>query len=463
MAGPETIISPEIYPVTGPTFSTPQRAGVLNFPLPAKDSTAKLAELLQDNHDSHHIYFNRSRFYNHIPHYLLALYDFGATPSLLSATYSRECTYQRPIPPVHSSVQVDLSDPEKWDQFLGKGEYYGDFVAFFTKEIKERGWKGAVRRWLFGIGVDAGEEGVKKVAEKLCAKIYSGLYHTLIHLGYGIEFEIPAIIAEGLAQTAVTELWEAEFVLEVEKAANQSDPKKRSTKTVIDLAQDIYNNENFRAATHWEDPKKFTSFLERARSEFIPFVSQFRCRLEDLAVKTAEVTNVDALLCTATPRLDKATKFDFFLMHSLTSSLFMHVFVDQDWIPAEAKCRMVEWKAWFDLLVYATRGAPKLYIDEVKNYVPKERTKGNPWLGIVDRAIAYEDNGHGIKVVRALAYGERVSRQYIGKPGFLMEGDMWWKGAAMLVDYLEEKDGPEYIFSSGFDEAWEGIGPKKRY
>jgi len=43
-----------------------------------------------------------------------------------------------------------------------------------------------------------------------------------------------------------------------------------------------------------------------------------------------------------------------------------------------------------------------------------------------------------------------------------MESDMWWKAAAILMDYLEE-GGKEYIFSAGFEEAWADVGPKKRY
>jgi len=30
------------------------------------------------------------------------------------------------------------------------------------------------------------------------------------------------------------------------------------------------------------------------------------------------------------------------------------------------------------------------------------------------------------------------------------------------MDYLEE-GGKEYVFSTGFEEVWVGIGPKKRY
>jgi hypothetical protein len=34
-----------------------------------------------------------------------------------------------------------------------------------------------------------------KVAEKMLARLYEGAYHPIIHLGLGIEFQQPGIIA----------------------------------------------------------------------------------------------------------------------------------------------------------------------------------------------------------------------------------------------------------------------------
>lgn len=388
-------------------------------------------------------------------HYLLALYDFGASASLLKTTYDREQYYQRPPPEVHEKVLQDLSDESKWDEFIGKAEYYSDFLAFFTKEIKELGWQETVHKWLF--------RGTP-VTERLFANIHAGLYHTLIHVGYGIEFQLPAVIAEGLAQFATTDLYIGDALLDIEKAAKESDPERENSKTLVELVDEIYNNSTISKAAQWEDPNKYKAVIARASKELARVALQWRCKPENLIEKAAEASNGGALLCVAATRPDKATHFDFFLMHCLTSTIFLHVLIEQEWIPTEAKCRMLGWKVWSDLLSYASRGAPKLYTDEVQNYIPKVSSKGNPWLDIIDRVLIYEDKtaGHGVKVVRALAHGERVCRPYVGKPGFVMEGDMWWKAAAMLMDYLEE-GGTEYVFSVGFEEAWKDVGPKKRY
>ncbi|KAF8424732.1 hypothetical protein EV426DRAFT_573932 [Tirmania nivea] len=455
-----TKYSAEIHKVTGPAeFSAPRHPGVMDFPQWSSNATQTLAELIHDNHEKHHIFFDEDKRHNHAVHYLLALYDFGASSSILKATYEREKYYQRPPPEVHEKVLQDLSDESKWNEYIEKAEYYSDFLAFFTKEIKELGWKETVKKWLF--------RGTP-VTERLFVNITSGLYHPLIHLGYGIEFQIPAVIAEGLAQFATTDFYIGDALLDIEKAAKEADPDclrpQKNSKTLLELANEIYDNPAIARAAEWEDGNKFKAVIARAGKELAAVALQWRCKPENVIEKAAEAGSGGALLCVAATRPDKATYYDFFLMHCLTSTLFLHVLIGQDWIPTEAKCRMLQLKVWTDLLTYASRGAPKLYASEVQTYVPKVTPKGNPWLDIIDRILVYEDKtvGHGVKVVRALAHGEQICRPYVGKPGFVMEGDMWWKAAAILMDYLEE-GGREYIFSVGFEEAWAGVGPKKRY
>lgn len=76
-----------------------------------------------------------------------------------------QCHYQREFPGVHDRVVHDLIDETKWDEFIGKGEYYGDFLTFFTREIKEIGWQKTIHKWLFS---------GTPVAERILANAYSG-------------------------------------------------------------------------------------------------------------------------------------------------------------------------------------------------------------------------------------------------------------------------------------------------
>src|SRR3954470_23974897 len=46
------------------------------------ESANKASELLQENHEKHHIFFNKSGFHNHIAHHLLTTYALGVSPSI---------------------------------------------------------------------------------------------------------------------------------------------------------------------------------------------------------------------------------------------------------------------------------------------------------------------------------------------------------------------------------------------
>jgi hypothetical protein len=132
-------------------------------------------------------------------------------------------------------------------------------------------------------------------------------------------------------------------------------------------------------------------------------------------------------------RKDKEVKVDFFLIHCVTTAIFISVFNAQDWITSESKARLLEWKTRFDILTYVAIGAPVLHTDEIKNYEPKvsQDGVGNPWLDIIERSIHVEDDGHTIKTIRALAHGERLAARYGEKLNLPVVGNMWRKIAAM--------------------------------
>ena len=162
-------------------------------------------------------------------------------------------------------------------------------------------------------------------------------------------------------------------------------------KTVITLATEMASDPIVSKAAKWEDPNKFRSILSRAQEEITALATQWRCSPDNFVEKAAEATSAGALLCVGAIRPDKIPTYDFFLMHILTSTLFTHVLIDQDWVPTEVKCRMLNWKVWTDLVTYVSRGTPKLYPNDIQNYAPKLHLRGNPWLNLIDRVIMYED------------------------------------------------------------------------
>src|SRR5690606_40188180 len=146
--------------------------------------------------------------------------------------------------------------------------------------------------------------------------------------------------------------------------------------------------------------------LSRHAEKMIAIGSRVRVNPETLEEQTAESINMATTLCAGSIRPDKVIAFDFFLMHSNNASLFCTAINQQDWIPTEIKVRLLEWKVRYDLILYASRRAPKLYIDEVRNYtgpfsetyyknLPNTKPAkgrldvpvGNPWLALIEEAL----------------------------------------------------------------------------
>ena len=167
-----------------------------------------------------------------------------------------------------------------WEKYLGKEKYYHDFLAFFQDKIDKQGWQDVLNEYVF-----KGDER----ADDMLVRMFSGFLHPIIHLGFGVEFEQPAIIAEALAQAAVHGNWIAPLFIESEKAAKKNGGVQ---KTVLQLLEEIKANEKITAAVRWEDGNKIRDgLLKRAPEDIIKAVSQYTVREEELEEKTAEHIN----------------------------------------------------------------------------------------------------------------------------------------------------------------------------
>ena len=144
---------------------TPSTAGVYHAPDISSQSAKVASDLLQENHDSYHIFFNQSGFHNHIAHHLLAIYALGASPQELQKAYDDNKGYQRKLKPVQQKNVEDMSDRKKFKEFLGKEKYFHDYEAFFQTEIDAKGWQSVLQEQLF-----AGDEH----AEDMLIRMYAG-------------------------------------------------------------------------------------------------------------------------------------------------------------------------------------------------------------------------------------------------------------------------------------------------
>lgn len=380
-------------------------------------------------------------------HHLLTLFALNATPHEIQKGYDTNVSYQRPPEPLKESIVKDMHEPDRFNAYLGDEQYYHDFLVFFQGEIDSKGWQNVVNEYLFTRD---------ERADDMLARLFSGFLHPIIHLGFGIEFQQPAIVAEALAQAAVHDNWIKSLFLRTEKAAEANRGGKRINKTIAQLLNEVQNDAKLSQAPHFDDGNKIRDgILKRAPDEMIRIASQYIIEDDEIEEKTAEMINAAVFFTGAAQRPPHQIKFDFFYMHCVNSSIFFSNFLSSknSFLKPAIKRRLLEWKVWNDIVMYTSRGCPPLLANEITNYQP---VIDSDWDGLFKRINKFEDDGHASKLVRALANGQETCAKHEKKDGFLIKGDMWRKLGHMAVDSVEAGD-PHWVRSCGFQKAWDKI------
>ncbi|RDW95095.1 hypothetical protein BP5796_00858 [Coleophoma crateriformis] len=425
--------------------------GAVKFQDPTAESAAKVSDLLQKNHDNHHIFFNEEGFHNHIVHGLLSLYGLGAPASVLQRHFDTNASYQRPPVKVEEKIIQDMSDPDNFKKYLGKEEYYRDFLLFFEQEMEKKGWQNVLNEYVF-----AGDER----ADGMLVRMYAGFLHPLIHLGFGVEFKQPAIVAEALAQAAVHDAWIGDLLLGAEQANKAQGPTK---KTLPELLSDIHMDKKLTEGVQWEDANKIRDgLLQRVSQDMIKHASQWSVSSTTLEEKTAEMINAAVYFTAGAQHPPKQVKFDFFYMHSVNCSVFFTTFNAQTWLSSESKVRLLAWKGYLDLAMYASRGSPELLMEEIVGFVPKvQEAERSSWTGVLRRLFEFDDDGHAIKLGRAVRNGQVVCQKFEDKEWCKIKDWQWEKVENMVVDSVEDT-GQNWVRNTGFEKAWEGFEDRPR-
>ncbi|PMD37389.1 hypothetical protein L207DRAFT_514664 [Hyaloscypha variabilis F] len=428
--------------------------GIVKSKSQTPESAAKTSELLQENHDNHHVFYNKDGYHNHIAHHLLTLYGLGAPAEVIEQRYKENANYQRPAVQSKERVLEDMSNSENFEKYLNKEKYYRDYLVFWQNEIEKKGWENVLNEYVF-----AGDER----GDDLLGRLYGGFLHPLIHLGFGIEFHQPAIIAEALAQICLHDNWTGNFL----RAAEKDSKSRNSTnsKTIPELLDEIRANKKLSTAAEWSDGNKVRDgIIARASDEMLKYTSQWTVTPENLEQKTAEMINSCIYYTAAAQHPPKQVKIDFYYMHCVNSSIFFPTFNAQPWLSTANKVRLLQWKGYLDLAMYASRRSPPLLLSEITDYTPA-KPKEADWSGIFTRLWNFLDDGHAIKLARAVRNGELVGEAWeekarkVGKEngavgdGMKVKGKMWGKIGNMVIDSVEDT-GAHWARSVGFEEAW---------
>lgn len=406
--------------------------------------------LLQKNHEEWHMFFRDRAGHNHIAHSILTCLALGASPEDIERAYDDGVGIQRPIPDVDAKMVEMLWDDEVMYETLGTITQYTTFLVFFQKHMEKHGWKQTVNKYVFSRS---------KVAEKMLARMYEGAYHPVIHLGLGIEFQQPSLVAEALAQAAAHDDSHIETLFKACEAQAEIAYPPRNPKSLIQLLYEVRNNDTIRHAPRWEDfgNKMRDGVVGRACMEMASIASQFRIKPQDLERRTAEMISTCAYMAGASQRPGRKRKIDFFYMHTVTSSIFFSVIIKQDWIKLEDRIRMVEWKGRLDLAWYVVSGCAELNADAVTEY-HNDFSANMGWKDLYTASNKEHDDGHVVKLIRALKNGQEVAKPFENgefSDAFPVKGDMWLNIARMTLDTTKDwTPDQKWVNFTGFDMGW---------
>jgi hypothetical protein len=269
----------------------------------SQDQAKKVSDVLQENHEKHHIFYNAEGFHNHIVHDALAKFALKASPDSIQKAYDTNQSYQRKAQSVDKDALKSLHDPKTFIEYRGPESHYSTFLQFFKDEIAEHSWEEVLQKYVF-----AGDER----AEKMLVTMFAGFLHPIIHLGYGVEFRQPAIIAEALAQAACHSNWIGDYLLPAEKEAKkQSGPSK----TIVQLLDEIRDDKKLTTSPHWSDGNKIRDgILVRAPDNMVKIAAQYRVSPDELSEKTAEMTNAVCYYTAAAQHPPNIVMYDFYFM-----------------------------------------------------------------------------------------------------------------------------------------------------
>ncbi|MCJ1386169.1 hypothetical protein MMC17_009295 [Xylographa soralifera] len=288
-----------------------------------------------------------------------------------------------------------------------------------------------------------------------------------MHIGRGLEFNQGSILAEGLAEAAVHNDWY--YTAYIDVCASAAERALEPTRSLIACFEESLLDEKIITWSSYDYCRQYPTPSEEfpggrwdgvvglVKDNLARIAGEWLVRPEyDLDRARAELINT----LTITQRAPYEPWHDFFLIHGSNAYLWHSVFLAEPSITKEQNAHLIETTGHMLLFLWAGMGFPKLNMDYMMAHQPKVANGG--WDKIFKRACFNEDDGHVIKLIRALKNGETVSKPYDHLPEFRMEQDMFLLAANAAMDSASEKPMTyvqhfDLIRFAGFEEAWEKV------
>ncbi|TFY78458.1 hypothetical protein EWM64_g5556 [Hericium alpestre] len=454
---------------------------------------------------------------------LLAAYDLGAPADLLRAVFEED---RQDLANVFTSdlpkKVVERQDVEihatNWTQYLGQAKYYANFALFFAGEVKRLGSQEAFEHYAFSAA--ANDHSVF-----MAERFFGGAAHPLIQMGYAFEFNSDAMVVQALAQTAVHEAFQPDAFVwggpvpstpgnvglhtnGSNAALSPNTPRRLHARgqTLFSIIREMYDSKALTPVLPYDadallSKRRKDAMIPERTSELRRLVSLWSCTPDlspsELAARVEELFFVAAVVFAGVSKRGRKPRLDFFLMHVLTSSIFVLV-LSSSIKSKEARAKLLNGYLTVVLSYLLLRGRPRIDPELLMSYTatpvpPSQRVKkgdsmptpgavgnsadaayNNPWPTLVAHALPAHD-AHTVKSIRALyivaqRYGTVPAGSVIGAfdadgkethvGTALLDGSVFVRAAGVLLDQLGwvgegQPEGKWDRSALGWDAAWD--------
>ncbi|KAJ7575961.1 hypothetical protein C8J56DRAFT_974211 [Mycena floridula] len=435
-----------LWPIPGPslTADTPAR-----WPGSTPKSTAAARDYLQRDFEDHHGFFNYRGAHNHTPFHILVEWSLGGNEEHLAAIWDQHVLQERDA--FESPTPITASN---FSEFLGDEDYYQGYLYFFCDLLLKKPANVVIEEWIFSSR--ANFDSYNGVKPMMLNRLLAGILHPMLYLGYGLEFSLPGLVAEGLAQAATHKVMSS--VLLPQAMFTPSTPRGPGTPAFSIINRILRDSQFKNAKGRFGDVEsKHGAAIQKYAVEW----TVDGTNPKQVAKKVRELSFLNVMIYAVGGWRDGEGfhNAEFTLMHLLTSSMTLTSYMAGLTSP-HAKSLLL--RAYFtrSLTYYIARGRPDLpvrsfFADPILTDFPgptpypservyPEAIIPNIWLQIIQSAIVHPDD-HLSKVQRTLAH-------YASLYGHVVAGE--FEGTEL--DGSEDIDGTLFVRTAALTMQWMG-------
>ncbi|KAJ6627709.1 hypothetical protein B0H10DRAFT_358150, partial [Mycena sp. CBHHK59/15] len=366
----------------------------------------------------------------------LSLHDIGAPAKWIQLIFDKDAGIQRALRPNGTTVLGPNKITEaNWTSRLGEASAYPDYLDFFSSQVAAHGVSAVLERYVFS--PEANGNG-----SMMLVRFVGGLMHPIIQAGFGIEFGHDFVVAQGklvatpsyqssfltwcrgLGQPAVTAP-AGTSVMDMPAAVPEINTGLSTS--MLALLREVYESERLTPMPYEAEsinPQRLAAWMrsnpERA-TEIRKIYSRWTFDVgdgaepEQFAKKTEECLWQATLPLGATGKAGGKPRMNFFLMHFLTGSLFLHVVLGAVHNPMH-KAQLLQTYVRLAVMFVILRGRPRIDPALVMTYpeCPTPPMNANasalgvigsrsPWFAVLNNAALHSEP-HVVKSIRILHY-----------------------------------------------------------